>query len=73
MNGAFIKTQATALAKAVETEPDVNARLRVLYRKILARDPSPKEIDIALTYLAQSDLTNLAHVLLSTNEVLFQK
>ena len=73
MNGPFLKAQATALAKTVETEPDANARLRALYRKILARDPSPKEIDIGLTYLAQNDLANLAHVLLSTNEVLFQK
>jgi hypothetical protein len=73
MNGPFLKAQATALAKTVETEPDANARLRALYRKILARDPSPKEIDIGLTYLAQSDLADLAHVLLSTNEVLFQK
>jgi hypothetical protein len=73
MNGPFLKAQATALAKTVETEPDADARLRALYRKILARDPSPKEIDIGLTYLAQSDVSNLAHVLLSTNEVLFQK
>jgi len=73
MNGVFVKAQATALAKALEPEPDANARVRALYRKVLSRDPSPKEIDIALTYLAQSDLAGLAHVLLSTNEVLFQK
>ncbi|MBI2686174.1 MAG: PSD1 domain-containing protein [Acidobacteria bacterium] len=73
MNGAFIRGQANVVAKAVETEPDNNARLRALYRRILARDPSPKELDLGLTYLAQGKLEEYAHILLSTNEVLFQK
>jgi len=72
MNGAFMKNQANLLAKSVEPEPDNNARLRALYRKVLARDPSPKELDLGLTYLATGDIANYAHVLLSTNEVLFQ-
>ncbi|MFN0104408.1 MAG: PSD1 and planctomycete cytochrome C domain-containing protein [Bryobacteraceae bacterium] len=73
MNGAFLRGQAGILAKAVENETDNGARLRALYRKILARDASPKEIDLGLTYLGQGKLEEYAHVLLSTNEVLFQK
>ena len=73
MNSPFLRAQANSLVKTVDSEPDTNARIRALYRKVLARDPSSKEIDIAKNYLAQSDITNFAHVLLSTNEVLFQK
>lgn len=73
MNGPFLRAQAGLLAKAVEKEPDTEAQLRALYRKILARDPSPAEIDLGLTYLAQGKLEEYAHVLLATNEVLFQK
>ena len=73
MNGPFLRSQAALLAKAVEPEADNTARLRALYRKILARDPSPKELDLGLTYLAQGKLDEYAHVLLATNEVLFQK
>jgi cytochrome c553 len=73
LNGPFLRAQANHLAKAIDNEPSSDARIRALYRKVLARDPSPKEAEIAKAYLAQSDLPNLAHVLLSTNEVLFQK
>ena len=73
LNGPFLRAQANNIAKALDNEPDTAARIRALYRKVLARDPSPKETEIAKSYLAQSDLPNLAHVLLSTNEVMFQK
>ncbi|MBL8238158.1 MAG: DUF1553 domain-containing protein [Bryobacterales bacterium] len=70
LNGTFLKTQATILAKQVETEPD---KLQALFRRILARDPSPSERDLGLSFLAQGTLADYAHVLLATNEVLFQK
>ena len=71
MNGTFIREQAAALAKTLESEPDATAKLRSLYRKILARDPTAKELDFALTYLSQSTLAEYAEVLLSTNEEIF--
>jgi len=71
MNGTFIREQAAALSKTLESEPDATAKLRSLYRKILARDPTPKELDFALTYLSQSTLAEYAEVLLSTNEEIF--
>jgi len=73
MNGSFLKSQAALLAKSVAAETDPAAQLRALYRKILSRDPSAKELDLGLTYLAQGKLEDYAHVLLATNEVLFQK
>ena len=73
LNGPFLRAQANSLAKVIDSEPATEARIRALYRKVLARDPSPKEFEIASGYLAQSDIANFAHVLLSTNEVLFQK
>jgi len=71
MNSSFMHLQSIALAKAVEPEADNGAKVRALYRKILARDPSPKELDLALSYLSQGTLEQYSHILLSTNEVIF--
>jgi hypothetical protein len=73
MNGTFFHTQAAAVAQLVESEPDALARLKALYRRILARDPSAKEIDLGLSFLAEGTLQEYAKVMLATNEVLFQK
>jgi len=71
MNSAFIQGQAAALAKRVEGEGDVPAKLRAMYRRVLARDPSARELDLALTYLNSSTLEQYAQALLSSNEVIF--
>jgi len=71
MNGTFIRTQASALAKALETEPDNAARIRTLYRKVLGRDPSPRELDLALSYINDGPLEEYAQVLLASNEEIF--
>jgi len=71
MNSSFIQKQAAALAKAVENEPDDSARLRSLYRRILARDPDAQELDMGLSYLAKGTAAQYAQVLLSTNEEIF--
>jgi hypothetical protein len=71
MNGSFIRNQAVALADSLKNLPGEADRLRALYRKILARDPTPKELDFALTYIAQSPIAEFAEVLLSTNEEIF--
>ena len=70
MNSSFLQEQAVALAKIVEKEPDDSARIRGLYRRILARDPNLKEIDLGLSYLAHATLAQFAQALLSTNEVI---
>jgi hypothetical protein len=62
---------AAALAGSVAQEPDDPAKMRTLFRKVLSRDPSPKELDMALNYLASGTIEQYAQVLLSTNEEIF--
>ena len=45
--------------------------MRSLYRKVLARDPNAKELDLAVSYLAHGTVDEYAQVLLSTNEEIF--
>jgi Protein of unknown function (DUF1549)/Protein of unknown function (DUF1553)/Planctomycete cytochrome C len=71
MNSAFMHAESSALVDSVEEETDNSAKLRTLYRKILSRDPSPQELDLGLTYLANGTLDQYAQVLLSTNEEIF--
>jgi purine nucleoside permease len=71
LNSTFIQKQAAVLADAVAAEPDDAARIRRLYRKILARDPRPSEMETAKQYLASGTMAQWAQVLLSTNEEIF--
>jgi Protein of unknown function (DUF1553)/Protein of unknown function (DUF1549)/Planctomycete cytochrome C len=71
MNSAFMREQAVALATSVATEPDVSAKVRALYHKVVSRDPSEHELTLAAEYLATGTLTDYAHALLCTNEVIF--
>jgi len=71
MNSKFMREQAAALAASVKDEPDDAARMHNLYRRILSRDPSAKELDLAVSFLAQGTLEQYAQVLLSTNEEIF--
>ena len=71
MNSAFMHEQAAALTKGVENEAGDAEKMRSLYRKILARDPSPKELDLAVSYLTGGTVEQYAQVLLSTNEEIF--
>ena len=65
MNGEFIQNLAEAAATG-EAE-----QIGVLYRQILARDPSAAEVKSGLTYLQKGTLQRYAQVLLSTNEEIF--
>src|SRR5580704_7418742 len=67
MNSAFVQVQAAALAKSA-AGPDQAASVRGLYRRVLARDPSAKELELAAAYLKNGSLDQYAQVLLSTNE-----
>jgi hypothetical protein len=70
-NSVFMRDQADALAASVSQEPSVPAKVRAMYRKVLARDPSERELSLASQYLAAGTLADYAHALLSTNEVIF--
>jgi hypothetical protein len=71
MNGPVITECANALGASVKDLPDTSAKLRELFRKVLARDPSPKEMDLALSYVNKGSIEEYAQVLLATNEVIF--
>jgi hypothetical protein len=71
MNSPFMRAEAEALAGSVKQEPDGKAKVRSLYRQVLSRDPSAKEFDLALGYLAQGTVEQYAQVLLSSNEEIF--
>jgi Protein of unknown function (DUF1553)/Protein of unknown function (DUF1549)/Planctomycete cytochrome C len=71
MNSAFMEDQAAALVKRVESEPDTKAKILGMYHHALARDPTPRELDLTMSYLAAGTLEQFAQALLSANEVIF--
>ncbi len=71
MNSSFMHEEAEALTKLVESEPTDTAKITRLYRQVLSRGPSPKELDLALSYLAGGTIGQYAQILLSTNEEIF--
>jgi hypothetical protein len=71
MNSAFMHQAATTLASSVAQESEDSAKIRALFRKILSRNPSPKELDLALSYISNGTIEQYAQVLLSTNEEIF--
>jgi hypothetical protein len=71
MNSAFLRDQASALAQSVASESDTDAKVRALYRKVLAREPNERENAIAVKYLAAGTMADFAHALLCTNEVIY--
>lgn len=71
MNSSFIRAQAAKVAKAASAETDKPALVRSLFRKILARDPTPKDLDLALSYLERGSAEEYAQILLASNEEIF--
>ena len=70
LNSLFLRAQAASVVKRA-TEPDPPALVRRLYRQVLARDPSAKELALALSYLQSGSAEEFAQILLASNEVLF--
>ena len=71
LNSQFLRDQSTAISKVADAETDADAKTRVLYRKILSRDPDKKELALAADYLKQGTLEQYAQVLFATNEEIF--
>jgi hypothetical protein len=71
MNSPFLQERAAELVKKVDAEPDVNGKIRGMYRRVLDREPTPKELDLALSFIPDASLAQYAQALLSTNEVIF--
>ena len=70
MNSQFIEARAAELAARVPADLAPADQVRALYRLALLRDPSPKEIDLGVTYLEQGR-ERYAQALLSLNELQF--
>ncbi|HVW86432.1 MAG TPA: PSD1 and planctomycete cytochrome C domain-containing protein, partial [Bryobacteraceae bacterium] len=71
MNSPFMQARAADLVKCVDSDPDMASKVRGMYHRALDRDPSPKELDLALSYLDKATLAEYAQALLATNEVIF--
>jgi hypothetical protein len=71
MNSPFMQERAADLVKRVDAEMDSPAKIRGMYRDALDRNPTPKELDTALSYLDKGTLTQFAQALLASNEVIF--
>ena len=71
MNSAFIQNLAEAAAKTAAAATGEAEQIGLLYRRILARDPTAAEMKSALEYLQKGTLQRYAQVLLATNEEIF--
>ncbi len=71
MNSPFMQERAAHLVKRVNDASDVPEKIRNMYRDAVDRDPTPKELDTALTYLDKGTLAQFAQALLASNEVIF--
>jgi hypothetical protein len=71
MNSAFIQNLAEAAAKTAATATGEAEQIGMLYRRILARDPTVAEMKTAMEYLRKGTLQRYAQVLLATNEEIF--
>jgi len=71
MNSEFMHEAAAELAAAVASEAESSARLQTLFRRALGREPTLRELDLALDFLQSGSLEQYAQVLLSTNEEIF--
>jgi hypothetical protein len=71
MNSPFMQERANDLVKRVDSDPDNQSKIRSMYRDALNRNPTPKELDTALSYLEKGTLTQFAQALLASNEEIF--
>jgi hypothetical protein len=71
MNSEFVQNLAAAAAKTASTATGEAEQVGLLYRRVLARDPTAAEMKSALEYLRKGTLQRFAQVLLSTNEEIF--
>ena len=71
MNSEFVQNLAAAAAKSASAATGEAEQVGLLYRRVLARDPTAAEVKSALEYLQKGTLQRYAQVLLSTNEEIF--
>jgi hypothetical protein len=73
MNNRFVLRQAGFLAERVEAEagPDKRKQIARIYELLFQREPSAREIDLALTFIADQSLPLYCRVILNSNEFVY--
>lgn len=71
MNSEFVHSRANELATTAEQESDVSKKIDQLYMTVLGRLPSREDLKMATEFLESNQTSELAHVLLMTNEFTF--
>lgn len=71
MNSPSMEACAADLGILVEHEPNLNAKVRTMYRKVFGREPNESELQLAEEFVKTLSLAHYAQALLSTNEVIF--
>jgi uncharacterized protein DUF1549/uncharacterized protein DUF1553/cytochrome c len=71
MNSPFLQERAAHLAARVSAASELPEKIRDMYRFAVDRDPTPREMDAALSYLDKGTLAQFAQALLASNEVIF--
>jgi hypothetical protein len=71
MNSDFVQNLAEAATKTAAAATGEAEQIGLLYRRILARDPTAAEMKSAMDYLRKGTLQRYAQVLLATNEEIF--
>ena len=70
MNSDFIQQQARAAAASL-ISLEKSLAIRKLYQRILSRNPSTQELQLATSYLSSGGLPQFAQVLMMSNEFLY--
>ena len=55
LNSSWMQYQAKSLKVRVSGIYDPSEKIRALYRRVLGRDPKPKEADLALNFVGRSE------------------
>ena len=74
LNSPLFAARAKALAQRIgppAAAGDVEARVKSLYRELLARSPSDRELALAREFLAAGSWDEYVHAVLGSNEVMF--
>jgi hypothetical protein len=72
LNDKFMVRMSEHLAaRAAKTGPDLPARVAVVYRFALGREPTPKEVALLTEYAKKHGLANLCRMVLNCNEFVF--
>jgi hypothetical protein len=71
MNSPFLQERAAHLTERVSGAAELPEKIRDMYRFAVNRNPTPAEVDTALSYLDKGTLAQFAQALLASNEVIF--